>query len=1222
MRLTGRFLPGIIFLAITVSCAMAQDPPPGAAQEYQWSTYAGNPGGLGYLDGTGTAAQFAYPQAVAVDGSGNIYVADSANQVIREISQGVVVTIAGAVGKTGTANGPLTSARFDDPTGIAVDGSGNIYVADTGNNTVRLITSGTVSTLAGKPAISGTDDGLDKQARFHAPSGLAVDGSGNVFVADSGNNTIREIFLSGSVETIAGMPTFSGTDNGVGSVALFDRPTGLCYDSSLQVLFIADSGNDTIRALDVPSDYVSLFCGEPGQSGDSSGGPSITTFNNPTGIAVVNKEFFVADTGNDEIRALNFNGVSKPFVGRFNTPGSRDGDHFWAHFNSPMQLATDGSGNIYVADTKNSTIREVTLQGTVTTIAGSAPDIGYVNGPGLNALFAMPEAVAVDGSNNVFVTDTKNDVIRRVSSLGVVSKYSGQVGVTGTDDGTTTAQYDQPGGIAVDGSGNVYVADTDNDTIRMIDVTGNTTTIAGTPGVSGTDDGPGSTALFDHPHGLGVDSNGNIYVADTDNDTIRIISGGTVSTLAGVPEVSGTQDGPEAQAEFHAPMGLVVDGTNGLYVADTMNHTVRFISAADGSVSTFAGKPEHPGSANGIKKARFDFPTGIAVDNANSVFVTDAGDNTIRKITSKGVVSTIGGTAGLFGSTPGFGAVAEFAMPEGITSTQEGVLYVADTVNNRIAKGAHYGSVEVQIYPAGAAVQGRWFIDGGALMESGSTQSGLTAGTHTVHFTYASGYYRAPSFKFTVLSGTTVLETGTYGGIPVIQLQEPPGTALIKRSSVIPFGAIVSGSSISKTFDIVDVGTGPLSLDSVTFLGNSASRFSATTLPSLLQVGDTTSFTVSCSPDGFGPFATRMQVASSDPVTPDFVVKLMASGTNGPVNLVSSEGNLRALISVTGQTVDGFLSLTIGKNGVVTGSLILDGVTTKVKGAFGANGQFTGTPANLSLLLTSGAGGPTNPAGYQAIGTAGVVPVMAWHAAYTSKEAVTESPKYTILLDATTSAVTIPQGTGYLTLTVSAKGGTAKLSGKLADGTTVMYSGFVASGPNGHQVYVYDNSLNSKKGLFAGMLTFEHLLNSDADGMMEWVHPAVNGDLYPQAFNTLLNAGASKYIAPQKGSPALPIFTGTFSLSNGGLTATDNEAVILTTKNIVLFQGTNPNDIKVTIDAAKGSFSGSFIDPTSTKKVSFSGLLYQNAHIPGAEGYFIGPVISNTSLSGDVLLTQ
>jgi hypothetical protein len=271
------------------------------------------------------------------------------------------------------------------------------------------------------------------------------------------------------------------------------------------------------------------------------------------------------------------------------------------------------------------------------------------------------------------------------------------------------------------------------------------------------------------------------------------------------------------------------------------------------------------------------------------------------------------------------------------------------------------------------------------------------------------------------------------------------------------------------------------------------------------------------------------------------------------------------------------------------------------------------------MLLTPGAG-QLDSADYQIIGESGTVPFMAWHAAYASNEAVKESPEYTILLDATNNAVTIPQGASYLTLTV-AKGGTATLKGKLADGTTVTYSTFIASGPNGHQIYVYDNSLYSKKGLLAGILTFEHRLDSDADGMMEWVHPAVTGDLYPQAFNTLLDADASKYIPPQTDTPALPLLTGTLSLSDGGLSSTDDEPILLTTQNTLLFEGANPNGITVTIDAAKGSFSGSFIHPVTAKKVSFSGLLYQNAHSPGAEGYFIGPIISGTSLSGDVLLT-
>ena len=218
-------------------------------------------------------------------------------------------------------------------------------------------------------------------------------------------------------------------------------------------------------------------------------------------------------------------------------------------------MAVDGSGNVYVADTDNNTIRKITPAGVVTTLAGTAGVPGSADGTGSAAQFNYPGGVAVDGSGNVYVADIDNNTIRKITPAGVVTTLAGTAGVHGSADGTgSAAQFYDPHGVAVDGSGNVYVADTDNNTIRKITPAGVVTTLAGTAGVYGSADGTGSAAQFNYPAGVAVDGSGNVYVADTYNDTIRQITpAGVVTTLAGTAGMPGSADGTGSAARFYYP---------------------------------------------------------------------------------------------------------------------------------------------------------------------------------------------------------------------------------------------------------------------------------------------------------------------------------------------------------------------------------------------------------------------------------------------------------------------------------------------------------------------------------------------------------------------------------------------------------------------------------------------------------------------------------------------
>jgi sugar lactone lactonase YvrE len=647
------------------------------------AVFAGYPSGWGSADGTGAAARFYGPSGVAVDGSGNVFVADTNNYTIRKITpSGVVTTLAGTPGMSGSANGTGAAARFYWPSGVAVDGSGNVFVADLGNSTIRKITpSGVVTTLAGTAGSRGSADGTGAAARFWLPEGVAVDGSGNVFVADTGNNTIRKITPSGVVTTLAGSADQPGSADGTGAAARFREPQGVAVDGSGNV-FVADYYNGTIRKI-TPSGVVTTLAGTAGIFGSADGTGAAASFSYPEGVAVDGAgnvfvadsdwtgNFYLANTSNNTIRKITPAGVVTTLAGSAGLSGSADGTVAAALFNEPWGVAVDGAGNVFVADSGNNTIRKITPSGAVTTLAGTAGSSGSADGTGAAARFYGPSGVAVDGSGNVFVADSQNCTIRKIAPSGVVTTLAGTAGILGSADGTgAAARFGYPQGVAVDGSGNVFVADSGNSTIRKITPSGVVTTLAGTAGSSGSADGTGAAASFSHPRGVAVDGSGNVFVADSLDNTIRKITpSGVVTTLAGMAG---------------DPESVAVDGSGNVFVAVAGNSTIQKITPS-GVVTTLAGTAGSSGSADGTGAAAlFNEPWGVAVDGSGNVFVADSGNNAIRKISTSGVVTTIVGVAApaSAGNFPG-PLPASILFPDGVAfDPSTGKLYItlADAV--------------------------------------------------------------------------------------------------------------------------------------------------------------------------------------------------------------------------------------------------------------------------------------------------------------------------------------------------------------------------------------------------------------------------------------------------------------------------------------------------------------------------------------------------------------
>jgi sugar lactone lactonase YvrE len=333
--------------------------------------------------------------------------------------------------------------------------------------------------------------------------------------------------------------------------------------------------------------------------------------------------------------------------------------------------------------TTNYTVNLVYPGGYVLTLAGDGTP-AHLDGPGTGARFYIPEGVAVDGAGNVYVADTGNHRIRKITSAGDVTTLAGS-GTPGFANGTgTVAQFQNPAGVAVDGAGNVYVADSTNNRIRKITPAGVVATLAGS-NTGGFADGTGTAALFSSPSGVAVDGAGNLYVADAGNHRIRkiVIATGVVSTLAGNTGF-GSTDGTGTAARFSSPRGVAVDGAGNLYVADYGNHRIRKIVIATQEVTTLAGSSAGYADGTGTA-AQFNYLHGVAVDGAGNLYVADGSNNRIRKIViASGVVTTLaGGTSGFADGTL---TAAQFNTPYGVAVDGAGNLYVADQINNRIRK--------------------------------------------------------------------------------------------------------------------------------------------------------------------------------------------------------------------------------------------------------------------------------------------------------------------------------------------------------------------------------------------------------------------------------------------------------------------------------------------------------------------------------------------------------
>ncbi len=604
-------------------------------------------------------------EGIAIDALGNLYIADGNYHRVRKLttSTGAITTVAGnGYSEYNGDNIAAVSASINHPRSVVVDGSGNLYIADS-NSRIRKVSAATgiVSTVAGTGTAGYDGDNIAAvNAKLNVPRSLALDAAGNLYFADQNNVRIRKVnSATGVMTTVAGsgLTGYDG-DNVPATSAALSGPKGITLDASGN-LYIADTGNSRIRKVAVSTGTITTIAGPgvPGSIGDGLPATEATLF-------------------------------------------------------TPVSVAIDSSGNLYIADS-DSRVRKITAAtGIISTAAGTGTR-GYNsdNIAAIAAILDFPTGVALDQAGNLYIADQNNRRIRKVSAAtGIISTVAGvgTMSFNGDNIAATSDTLNSPLSVAVDSSGNVYFADAGNHRVRKITTaTGLITTVAGT-GVQGYngDNIAATSAMLNIPYGVAVDTLGNVYVADGGNNRVRkvTIGSGIITTVVGNGVSAYNGDNISAiNATVNNPIGVAVDSSGDLYIADSRNNRIRKVTVATGIITTVAGNGESGFYMDNLlaTNAALRYPVSVALDSSKNIYIVDQDEGRIRKVEiSTGVLKTVVGSGlqAFNGDADNIPALsAKLNIPTGVAVDSKGNLYISesfvrfnalqqDTGNHRIRK--------------------------------------------------------------------------------------------------------------------------------------------------------------------------------------------------------------------------------------------------------------------------------------------------------------------------------------------------------------------------------------------------------------------------------------------------------------------------------------------------------------------------------------------------------
>ncbi|HWB28719.1 MAG TPA: T9SS type A sorting domain-containing protein [Chitinophagaceae bacterium] len=581
---------------------------------------------------------------LAVDNKGNLYIGDYGNNRIRKIvlSTGIITTVAGnGVGGYTGDGGAATAAKMSGPAGVVADTvKGVIYFADNNNCAIREINTATgiITTVAGNgtPGYGG-DGSLATAATLNYPERFAFDKKGNMYIADEFNFVVRKVDVSTKkISTVAGTGGygFSG-DGGLAANATFSALAGIAIDTSGNI-YVSDQANARIRKIDASSQKIATVAGTGVRiyNGDGIAATSANIYGAAELVVDNSFNIYIADAGNNRLRKVTAASLLISTVAGDGTDGFTGApDALKAQLN-PQDVVADASGNFYIADGYYYDVRAVNVANSSYIYAGSpnpdpaAASKGYAGNGGLasQAKFNTPVSIAVDASNNIYIADVFNNVVRKITyNNKVIANIAGNntTGYSGDGSVATSAQLNNPWGIALDKSGNLYIADALNNVVRRVDAsTQKISTVAGnnTAGSSG-DGGAATSARLNFPYAVAVDTAGNIFIVDKNNNSIRKVNAATqkITTIFN---------------NGHVLTAVATDISGNIFVSDSTANTIVRIDRNNYGYQVIAGNGTkgYSGDGGAAKSAALNNPRGLYIDAAGHVYVADAGNNVVRKI--------------------------------------------------------------------------------------------------------------------------------------------------------------------------------------------------------------------------------------------------------------------------------------------------------------------------------------------------------------------------------------------------------------------------------------------------------------------------------------------------------------------------------------------------------------------------------------------------------------
>jgi trimeric autotransporter adhesin len=685
----------ILFFAMSISL--------GFAQSGIITTYMGPQ--LPVMGGSAVSQAMDSPASVIPEGAGGYYViCQFHNRVYRVDAGGKINLVAGngIMGYSGDGRAAV-SAQLNAPQGIALEGAGNLYIADTNNNRIRKVTpAGIISTVAGNGSAAYTGDGgAATEASLNNPMGIAVDSSGNLYIADRGNNRIRKVTSDGIIQTVAGNASYGWSgDGGLATESSLYDPRGVALDAAGN-FYIADFYNSRIRKV-TAAGIISTVAGNglTGYTGD--GGQAISAqIGNPWSVALdAAGNLYLSDNTNSQVRAIASDGVISTVTGTGTGGFSGDaGPATVAKLGKPRGIAIDSSRNLFIADTNNNRVRRVTVDGVINTVGGNGTlGFGGDGGQATAAATSYPRGMAFDSAGNLYIAEQANNRIRKVTPDGMVSTVAGYgtAGYSGDGGAATQAQLNNPDNVVVDSSGNLYIADGLNWRIRKVTPNGMITTVVGTGTMGNSGDGGAAIAAqIGWVEGMAFDSAGNFYFSNYRYHRVRKVNtSGIISTVAGNGTKGYSGDGGSATAAMLSlPSGLAVDSDGSIYIGDAGNLVIRKVTG--GIIRTVAGNgatgysgdggPATAAALNSGPAANATF--GLAIDSAGNLLLADPGNCVVRKVTPAGIIDTIAGNgiAGFSGDS-GIATAAQMLYPSAIGLDSAGSLFISDQILHRIRK--------------------------------------------------------------------------------------------------------------------------------------------------------------------------------------------------------------------------------------------------------------------------------------------------------------------------------------------------------------------------------------------------------------------------------------------------------------------------------------------------------------------------------------------------------